>query len=241
MPLYDAVRDLEASRVERVRARAARASAEDFTRRTTVVHLHGGGEEGVGEDVSYDGRPAARVQPAPRCPTDRRAHARLVLGARRRPAGLPALGARARGARPRAAPGRTLARRGARREPRPVTFVVSAERDPELLDLYPDTPLQARRERLWTDEIVAELAATGAVDVVDLKGLYEGDWLDATPIRGALPPRRRGLPARLARGRPAERRDARPCSSRTATGSPGTSRSTRVADVEALPFAAATA
>ncbi|HEY6054878.1 MAG TPA: hypothetical protein VIU86_13150, partial [Gaiellaceae bacterium] len=25
-----------------------------FTRRTTVVHLRGGGEEGVGEDVTYD-------------------------------------------------------------------------------------------------------------------------------------------------------------------------------------------
>ena len=33
----------------------------------------------------------------------------------------------------------------------------------------------------WTDEVVAELAATGAVDVVDLKGLYEGEWVDATP------------------------------------------------------------
>jgi hypothetical protein len=26
----------------------------EFVRRTTVVHLHGGEEEGVGEDVSYD-------------------------------------------------------------------------------------------------------------------------------------------------------------------------------------------
>src|SRR5213075_255990 len=28
--------------------------SSDFTRLSTVVHLHGGGEEGVGEDVVYD-------------------------------------------------------------------------------------------------------------------------------------------------------------------------------------------
>ena len=51
----------------------------------------------------------------------------------------------------------------------------------ELLDLYPALRFKLDASDSWTDEIVAELAATGAVDVVDLKGLYEGDWLDATP------------------------------------------------------------
>ena len=51
----------------------------------------------------------------------------------------------------------------------------------ELLDLYPALRFKLDASDSWTDEVVAELAATGAVDVVDLKGLYEGDWLDATP------------------------------------------------------------
>ena len=60
-------------------------------------------------------------------------------------------------------PKTSTARRSARRRPR--------ARPPRLFDASDS----------WTDEVVAELAATGAVDVVDLKGLYEGDWLDATP------------------------------------------------------------
>ena len=38
--------------------------SSDFTRLTTVIHLRGGGEEGVGEDVVYDG---ARSDRAPGC------------------------------------------------------------------------------------------------------------------------------------------------------------------------------
>ena len=38
--------------------------SSDFTRRTTVVSLHGGGETGVGEDVTYDGDEQARQQRA---------------------------------------------------------------------------------------------------------------------------------------------------------------------------------
>ncbi len=67
------------------------------------------------------------------------------------------------------------------REPQPVRFVVSQSAVRELLDLYPALRFKLDASDSWTDEVVAELAATGAVDVVDLKGLYEGDWLDATP------------------------------------------------------------
>ena len=81
---------------------------------------------------------------------------------------------------------------------------------------------------------MAELAATGAVDVVDLKGLYEGEWVDATPsaelygrvasafpdawledprlnerdrpgARAASRPDHLGLPDPLGRGRPGAR------------------------------------
>src|SRR4051812_20857269 len=30
------------------------AVSSDFTRASTVIHMHGGGQEGVGEDVTYD-------------------------------------------------------------------------------------------------------------------------------------------------------------------------------------------
>ena len=33
-----------------------------FTRRTTIVRLHGAGEEGVGEDVTYDADDQLRLQ-----------------------------------------------------------------------------------------------------------------------------------------------------------------------------------
>ena len=99
-----------------------------FERLSTVVHLHGAGAEGVGEDVVYDaedhvataggragaeaGRPlhAGRVLRA-----DRRA--RPVPGraaARRGLAPVPALDVSQRRARPGAAAGRAPAARGAR-------------------------------------------------------------------------------------------------------------------------------
>src|SRR3989442_15525263 len=41
-----------------------RAVSSDFTRRTTVVRLRGAGEEGVGEDVTYDGEEHGLLQQA---------------------------------------------------------------------------------------------------------------------------------------------------------------------------------
>ena len=53
MPLYDAVKDLPLT-IERVELEPHALPLKHFTRRTTVVHLHGAGHEGVGEDVSYE-------------------------------------------------------------------------------------------------------------------------------------------------------------------------------------------
>ncbi len=53
MSLYDDVRglplEIEGYSLEGLELQAR----SDFLRRTTVVHLHGGGEEGIGEDVTY--------------------------------------------------------------------------------------------------------------------------------------------------------------------------------------------
>jgi hypothetical protein len=46
------------------------------------------------------------------------------------------------------------------------------------LDRYPDLRFKLDPTSDWTDALVAELVATGAVDSVDLKGLYEGSIVD---------------------------------------------------------------
>ena len=180
MSLSDTVRGLELV-VDRVELEHLALPLRQMTRRTTVVHLHGGGEEGLGEDVSYeedlqlafteDALPdltgthtlesfsaLAESQPGYRQWGLESAALDLAL----RQAGLSlaeALG----------------------REARPVRFVVSQSAVRELLALYPRLRFKLDASDSWTDEVVAELAATGAVDVVDLKGLYDGDWVDATP------------------------------------------------------------
>jgi hypothetical protein len=167
--------------VERVELEHLALPRQHMTRRTTVIHLHGEGHEGVGEDVSYeealqlaftdDALPPlagehtlesfselVRNQPGYRPWALESAALDLAL----RQAGLPlseAVG----------------------RDPHPVRFVVSQSAVKELIALYPELRLKLDASDKWTDEVVAELAATGAVDVVDLKGLYEGEWVDATP------------------------------------------------------------
>src|SRR5438132_5881051 len=54
MATWDALRDLPL-RIDSVATEVlSRAISPEFTRRTTVVHLYGEGEEGIGEDVVYD-------------------------------------------------------------------------------------------------------------------------------------------------------------------------------------------
>ena len=77
------------------------------------------------------------------------------------------------------------------REPAPLTYVVSMrlkdfnEEGPEtadkvhrLLERYPSLRFKLDPTNEWTDELVAELAATGAIDSVDLKGHYKGTPVD---------------------------------------------------------------
>jgi hypothetical protein len=173
--------------------------SEEFTRLSTVVRLRGGGEEGVGEDVTYEGldhlalRDAGPVQPLsgshtiggfgelageldlfPSPPV--REVSRIY---RRWAFESAALDLALRQA------GRSLAD-AVGREPRPVTFVVSMRLgEPPSLE-----PLRLRRDghpnlrfKLdptagWDDAFVAELAALGVVDSVDFKGHYKGTPVD---------------------------------------------------------------
>ena len=178
MPLYDAVKDLPLT-IERVELEPNVLPLKHITRRTTVFHLHGGGHEGVGEDVTYEEGAATRTSS---CPTSAastrstpspsswpRSRATACGGSSRRRSTWRCARRAAR------SPTQSVARRRPSRSSSRRTTRASGSR------LAPDLRFKLDASDSWTDEVVAELAATGAVDVVDLKGLYEGDWVDATP------------------------------------------------------------
>jgi L-alanine-DL-glutamate epimerase-like enolase superfamily enzyme len=165
---------------------------------TTVVHLQGAGEEGIGEDVTY----AAEDHPPPADLPLAGSHSldslselmgRLTLFVRE--PDMPAYLDYRRWALESAAldlalrqAGRSLAE-AVGREPRPVTFVSSKRLDdPQSadqlrpwLEMYPTLRFKLDPMTSWDDELVAELAATGAVDSVDLKGQYAGTVVDQPP------------------------------------------------------------
>ena len=180
MPLYDRVRNLTVA-IDRVELEHLVLPLRHMTRRTTVIHLHGRGHEGVGEDVSYEEalQLAFTDDAIPDLTGEHTVESFSALIAGQpgyRPWGLEAAAL-------------DLALRQAElpladavgREPRPVRYVVSQNKLAEWRAFYPDLRFKLDASDSWTDEVVAELAATGTVDVVDLKGLYEGEWVDATP------------------------------------------------------------
>jgi L-alanine-DL-glutamate epimerase-like enolase superfamily enzyme len=193
-------------RVERVRCAGLRAVVgSDFSRVSTDVVLEGGGEEGHGEDVTYE--------------ADEQAELPAVL------AGVPLAGewtlstfcVHVEGlelwprppARPLSRPYRTWALEAAAldlalrqagrslaealgRAPRPVRFVVSLRlADPptaapvlERLARDPGLRFKLDATSAWPPVLFAELAETGAVEAIDLKGAYPGSSVDqpADPI-----------------------------------------------------------
>jgi hypothetical protein len=180
MPLFDRVRDLPLV-IDRVELEPHALVLKHMTRRTTVIHLHGAGHEGVGEDVSYDGdlQLAFTDDALPSLTGSHTLESFSGLIADQpgyRPWGLESaaldLALRQAGLSLAAAVGR---------EPKPVRFVVSQNAVREWHELYPELRLKLDASDKWTDEVVAELAGTGTVDVVDLKGLYDGEWVEATP------------------------------------------------------------
>ena len=199
MSLYDAVRDLpldiESYSLEGLELQAR----SDFLRKTTVIHLQGRGEEGIGEDVTYHGEehdsaqargpmlplagswtlhsfsehlgtmPLFEQEPAQHAYYDYRrwGYESAALDLALRQAGV-SLGD------------------AVRREAQPVEFVVSmglgsppsTERFRSWLGLYPSLRFKLDANAEWTDHLIEELVATGAVDSVDLKGQYRGTVVD---------------------------------------------------------------
>jgi hypothetical protein len=174
-----------------------------FERLSTIIHLWGAGEEGLGEDVTYDAVDHVALQDAgPNL--DLTGHAALgafcdFMG------GVDSFPAE---------PQREVSRRYRRwafesaaldlalrqsgigvaeafeREPDPVSFVCSMRLSPgkeqpstietlrRKLDSYPALRFKLDPTNDWTDELIAELVGTGAVDSLDLKGFYKGTVVD---------------------------------------------------------------
>jgi L-alanine-DL-glutamate epimerase-like enolase superfamily enzyme len=173
-----------------------------FTRLSTVIKLRGDGEEGIGEDVDYDAVDHVALQeagavlqlagertlgeaceligsldlfPAPPVRDVSRLYRRWAFESA-------ALDLALRQA------GKSL-HEALGREPAPVNFVVSMrlgtdERPSSIeplrarLEHYPTLRFKLDPTNDWTDELIAELAGTGAVDSLDLKGQYRGTVVD---------------------------------------------------------------
>ncbi|HWP33219.1 MAG TPA: hypothetical protein VNL97_05680 [Solirubrobacterales bacterium] len=201
MATFEALADLPLE-IEGYELEALELNLPGFDRLSTVIHIRGGGEEGLGEDVTYDALDQIALQDAG--PT-------LDLTAPATLGGLCALLGEL-DTFP-AEPQRDVSRRYRRwafesaaldlalrqsgtnlaaalsREPRPVAFVCSMrlatpdgpssiETLRRKLERYPDLRFKLDPVNDWTDELIAELVETGAVDSLDLKGFYKGTVVD---------------------------------------------------------------
>jgi L-alanine-DL-glutamate epimerase-like enolase superfamily enzyme len=200
MSTYELVADLPVH-IERYALEGlVRQVSSDFERASTIIHLLGQGEEGVGEDVIYepvDHEIAQKAGPDlplagdwtmrsfaahlatldlfPEAP--QREVSRLYRTWAYESAALD-LALRQAGEPLHAVLGRT---------PQPLTFVVSLRLgEPPTLDpvtsrleRYPTLRFKLDPTTSWDEALIADLVATGAVDSVDFKGLYEGTVVDA--------------------------------------------------------------
>jgi L-alanine-DL-glutamate epimerase-like enolase superfamily enzyme len=200
MSTYERVADLPLEISEYALEGLVKTVSSGFERVTTVIRLRGGGEEGAGEDVTYDpDLQRAQQEHGPVLPL---AGSWTVDSFSRRldeldtfPAGAPdrevyrnyrrwgfesaALDLALRQA------GRSLAD-ALGRSPRPITFVVSTRMgEPPSYDVvarklarYPGLRFKLDATPDWDDELIDALVESGAVDSFDLKGAYKGTPVD---------------------------------------------------------------
>ncbi len=180
-------------------------TSSGFTRRTTVVRLIGGGNDGVGEDVTYDAD--AHVAFA-RSGSDLPLAGRFTLATLSERldeldlfpdgASRAAFASYRRWGFESAALDLALRQAGQSlgdalgRPFLPVRFVnsrrlgepPSAEPLRRWLGLYPGLRFKLDATSSWDEKLIAEIAALGVVDAIDLKGAYEGTPVDqgADPV-----------------------------------------------------------
>src|SRR4051812_28852459 len=185
--------------------RLQRDVSSDFTRVSTHIRLHGAGEEGIGEDVTYDAedqdvlQEAGAVQPlAGSWTVDSFCDHIATLDLWPRPPLREASVLYRRWAYESAALDLALRQNGMAlheavgREPRPVTFVVSLrlgnpptmEPIQRRLAKYPGLKFKLDPVSEWDEELISKLVETEAVDSVDFKGMYVGSIVDqpADPV-----------------------------------------------------------
>jgi L-alanine-DL-glutamate epimerase-like enolase superfamily enzyme len=179
--------------------------SSEFVRKTTLIRLRGGGQEGIGEDVTYDNLDQETLQ--------REGPGFELAGSYTLASFAEHLAAHSLFPEPpqrevstryrtwayeSAALDLALRQAGAplhavlAREPRPVAFVVSLRlgEPPTIapvrrrLEVFPDMRFKLDPTSSWDEALIAELLATGAVDSVDFKGLYTGTIVDqpADPV-----------------------------------------------------------
>lgn len=191
MALWDRLSGLELAVEETTTERRSIDVSTDFTRVTTTLVLRGRGEEGRGEDVTYnaedhewfadlqirnsmslsafsaelDGLRLFREEPKMKASADYRRwaleSAALDLALRQNALSL----------------GEALGR-----EYRPVRFVVSTRGDAfAWLQHNPELELKLDPENAWERPFMQRLAATNRVRVLDLKAYYRGTPVDVEP------------------------------------------------------------
>lgn len=176
--------------------------SSEFLRKSTVIHLQGAGEQGLGEDVTYDAVDHEIAQAAgASLPL---AGSYTIASFCEHVAGLRLfaqdpqreVSSRYRSwAYESAALDLALRQAGETlhgvlgRTPEPVRFVVSLrlgepptfEPLRRRLDAYPGLRFKLDPTSSWDETLIAELVETGAVDSVDFKGLYTGTVVDQPP------------------------------------------------------------
>jgi len=200
--LYDAVRDLPLSIDNYALEGLEQQVSSGFLRKSTVIRLAGAGEEGLGEDVTYEATEhdlvlaQGPVQPlagewtiatfsdhlATLTLFDHEPDQHAYSDYRRWAYESAALDLALRQA------GLSLGD-AVGRSARPLTFVVSmrlgkpatTERLLAWLAHYPTLRFKLDATPDWTDELILELEQTGAVDSVDFKGQYHGTSVDTVP------------------------------------------------------------
>jgi hypothetical protein len=202
VPTFDAFANLPLE-VEAYELEPLELQIPGFERLSTVIHLRGGGEVGLGEDVTYDAVDHIALQDAgpnidlTGCATVGE-FCQMMAGLDTFPAEPQRDVSRLyrRWAYESAALDLALRQTGKGigevlgREPRPVSFVCSMRlAAPDggassiaplrrKLERYPELRFKLDPVNDWTDELIAQLVETGAVDSLDLKGFYKGTVVD---------------------------------------------------------------